>query len=124
MAHNLSAKVYLLKGKNVLWVDSASFVYHKGALQSGAAPAAEALLKFQKAEGQPCPLTNSFLQRLLVGRLYARSRSWFSQMTSKSETKDVPLKLSGFWWMTSGSRRDKQRKPFVGWQNFRETKVR
>lgn len=96
MAHHVSAKIYLLKGKNVPWVDSASFVYHKGTPQSGAASVAEAPLEFQKAEGQQCPLTNGFLQRLLVGRLYARSHSWLSRMASMSETKDVALKLSGF----------------------------
>lgn len=85
MAHNVSAKIYLLKGKNVPWVDSASFVYHKGAPQSGAASAAEALLEFQKAEGQQYPLTNGFLQRLFVGRLYARSRSWLSRMTERNQ---------------------------------------
>lgn len=60
-AHQVSAKIYLLKGKNVPWVDSASFVYHGGVPQSGAASATEALLRFQKAEGQKC------LQRRLVG---------------------------------------------------------
>lgn len=96
MAYNMSAKIYLLKGKNVPWVDSASFVYHKGAPQSGAASVAEALLELQKAEGQQYPLTNGFLQRLLVGRLYARSCSCVSLKASMSETKDVTLKLSGF----------------------------
>lgn len=35
IAHKVSAKICLLKGKTIPWVNSASFVYHKGAPQSG-----------------------------------------------------------------------------------------
>jgi hypothetical protein len=117
----VSAKVYFLKGKNVPWVDSASFEYHKGAPHSGAASATEALLEFQKAESQQCPLTNGFLQRLLVGQLLCE----ILFLTQLDDTHEgIQRCPSETVWILAADARERgginrrSTAEFVGWQKL------